>query len=313
MTMTDVKRIAVIGAGLVGATSAYALMMSRIASEIVLVDVDHERAVGEAMDLNHGIPYVSNQRIWAGTYEDVRDANITVITAGANQKPGETRLDLVKRNSEILKGVVDSIVAVGNEGILLVVANPVDVLSYVAWKLSGWDSSRVIGSGTVLDTARLRHHLGRHFNVDPRSVHAYILGEHGDSEMALWSSATIGNVPLSQFPQYDLSALERIFQDTRTAAYQIIQRKRATYYAIGLGVARICEAVLLNQHSVLSVSTLATGQYGIEDVYLSLPSVVGVGGVQQVLTPPMNGEEIAALRHSAEVLKGTLWQIDIHL
>jgi L-lactate dehydrogenase len=311
--MSDVKRIAVIGAGLVGATSAYALMMSRMASEIVLVDVDHERAVGEAMDLNHGIPYVSNQRIWAGTYEDVRDADITVITAGANQKPGETRLDLVKRNSEILKGVVDSIVEVGNDGILLVVANPVDVLSYVAWKLSGWDSSRVIGSGTVLDTARFRHHLGRHFNVDPRSVHAYILGEHGDSEMALWSSATIGNVPLSQFPQYDLQALERIFQDTRTAAYQIIQRKRATYYAIGLGVARICEAVLLNQHSVLSVSTLATGQYGIEDVYLSLPSVVGVGGVQQVLTPPMNEAEIAALRHSAEVLKGTLGQIDIHV
>jgi L-lactate dehydrogenase len=311
--MSDVKRIAVIGAGLVGATSAYALMMSRMASEIVLVDVDHERAVGEAMDLNHGIPYVSNQRIWAGTYEDVRDADITVITAGANQKPGETRLDLVKRNSEILKGVVDSIVEVGNDGILLVVANPVDVLSYVAWKLSGWDSSRVIGSGTVLDTARFRHHLGRHFNVDPRSVHAYILGEHGDSEMALWSSATIGNVPLSQFPQYDLQALERIFQDTRTAAYQIIQRKRATYYAIGLGVARICEAVLLNQHSVLSVSTLATGQYGIEDVYLSLPSVVGVGGVQQVLTPPMNEAEIAALRHSAEVLKGTLGQMDIHL
>jgi L-lactate dehydrogenase len=310
--MSDVKRIAVIGAGLVGATSAYALMMSRIASEIVLVDVDHERAVGEAMDLNHGIPYVSNQRIWAGTYDDVRDADITVITAGANQKPGETRLDLVKRNSEILKGVVDSLVQVGNTGILLVVANPVDVLTYVAWKLTGWDAKRVIGSGTVLDTARLRHHLGQRFEVDPRSVHAYILGEHGDSEMALWSSATIGNVPLAQFPQYDRAALDQIFYDTRTAAYQIIQRKKATYYAIGLGVARICEAILLNQHSVLSVSTLATGQYGIEDVYLSLPSVVGVNGVQQVLTPPMNDEEIAALRHSAEVLKGTLRQIDIN-
>jgi L-lactate dehydrogenase len=309
----DVKRIAVIGAGLVGATSAYALMMSRIASEIVLVDVDHERAVGEAMDLNHGIPYVSNQKIWAGTYDDVKDAAITVITAGANQKPGETRLDLVKRNSEILKGVVEAVVAAGNQGILLVVANPVDVLSYVAWKLSGWDSKRVMGSGTVLDTARLRHHLGLRFGVDPRSVHAYILGEHGDSEMALWSSANIGNVPLEQFPQYDRAALDQIFHDTRTAAYQIIQRKRATYYAIGLGVTRICEAILLNQHSVLSVSTLATGQYGIEDVYLSLPSVVGVGGVQQVLTPPMNDEEIAALRHSADVLKGTLSQIDINL
>lgn len=311
--MADVKRIAVIGAGLVGATSAYALMMSRIASEIVLVDVEHERAVGEAMDLNHGIPYVSNQRIWAGTYEDVRDADITVITAGANQKPGETRLDLVKRNSQILKGVVKSLLEVGNTGIIVVVANPVDVLTYVAWKLSGWDAKRVIGSGTVLDTARLRHHLGRHFGVDPRSVHAYILGEHGDSEMALWSSATIGNVPLEQFPQYNRDALEQIFQDTRTAAYQIIQRKKATYYAIGLGVARICEAILLNQHSVLSVSTLATGEYGIEDVYLSLPSVVGVNGVQQVLTPPMNEEEIAALRHSAEVLKSTLAQIDINL
>ncbi len=309
---SEIKRIAVIGAGLVGATSAYALMMSRIASEIVLVDVDHERAVGEAMDLNHGIPYVSNQKIWAGTYDDVKDAAITVITAGANQKPGETRLDLVKRNSQILKSVVESVVAAGNKGILLVVANPVDVLSYVAWKLSGWDSNRVMGSGTVLDTARLRHHLGQRFGVDPRSVHAYILGEHGDSEMALWSSANIGNVPLEQFPQYDRAALDQIFHDTRTAAYQIIQRKQATYYAIGLGVTRICEAILLNQHSVLSVSTLAGGQYGIDDVYLSLPSVVGVGGVQRVLTPPMNDEEIAALRHSAEVLKGTLSQIDIH-
>lgn len=308
---SDVKRIAVIGAGLVGATSAYALMMSRIAAEIVLVDVNHERAVGEAMDLNHGVPYVSNQRIWAGTYEDVRTADITVITAGANQKPGETRLDLVKRNAAILTRVMESIMAVGNEGLLLVVANPVDVLSYVAWQQSGWATNRVIGSGTVLDTARLRHHLGLHFGVAPRSVHAYILGEHGDSEMALWSSATIGNVPLAHLPHYDRAALDAILQETRTAAYQIIQRKQATYYAIGLGVARICEAILLNQHSVLSVSTLATGQYGIEDVYLSLPCVVGAGGVEQILTPPMDEEETAALRHSADVLKQTIAQVTL--
>jgi L-lactate dehydrogenase len=306
---SDVKRIAVIGAGLVGATSAYALMMSRIAAEIVLVDVNHDRAVGEAMDLNHGIPYVSNQRIWAGTYDDVRTADITVITAGANQKLGETRLDLVKRNAAILTRVMDSMMAVGNEGLIVVVANPVDVLSYVAWQQSGWAANRVIGSGTVLDTARLRHHLGQHFGVDPRSVHAYILGEHGDSEMALWSSATIGNVPLAQMPQYDRAALDAILQDTRTAAYQIIQRKQATYYAIGLGVTRICEAILLNQHSVLSVSTLATGQYGIEDVYLSLPCIVGAGGVEQVLTPPMDEAETAALRHSATVLKQTIAQV----
>ncbi len=308
--MPDIKRIAVIGAGLVGATSAYALMMSRIASEIVLVDIDHERAVGEAMDLNHGIPYVTNQRIWAGTYGDVQDADITVITAGANQKPGETRLDLLRRNTAILKTIVEEIIAVGNDGIMLLVANPVDILSYLAYRWSGWESRRVIGSGTVLDTARFRHLLGRHFNVDPRSVHAYILGEHGDSEMALWSNADIGNVPLEQFPQYDRAALDQIFEDTRTAAYQIIQRKKATYYAIGLGVARICEAILLNQHSVLSVSTLAQGQYGITDVYLSLPSVVGAGGVQQVLTPPMNESETAALRRSAEVLKNTIAQLE---
>lgn len=309
--MTDVKRIAIIGAGLVGATSAYALMMSRIASEIVLIDIDHERAVGEAMDINHGVPYISHQHIWAGTYQDVRDADIIVVTAGANQKPGETRLDLVKRNTAILKGIVTSIMEVGSRGVLLIVANPVDILSYVAWKLTGWPAARVLGSGTVLDTARFRHHLGAHFGVDPRSVHAYILGEHGDSEMALWSSATIGNVPLEQFPQYDRPTLDRIFEDTKTAAYQIIQRKGATYYAIGIGVARICEAILLNQHSALCVSTLLTGEYGIEDVYLSLPSIVGVNGVYGILTPPMNDAEIAALRHSAEVLKHTLHQVDV--
>lgn len=302
-------RVAVIGAGLVGSTFAYALMMSGLVPEIVLVDADHERAVGEAMDLNHGVPFVSNVRLWAGDYGDVRDADITVITAGANQKPGETRLDLVRRNAAILRSVVGEIVASGNEGIMLVVANPVDVLSYIAWKLSGWPAARVIGSGTVLDTARFRHALGRHFGVDPRSVHAYIVGEHGDSEVALWSSATIGNVPLDQLPQYDPAALARILTETRRAAYEIIQRKRATYYAIGLGVTRIVEAIRHDQQSVLSTATLLSGEYGIDDIYLSLPCVVGAGGVQRILTPPLSAGEVAGLRASAGVLRATLDEV----
>lgn len=304
-------RVAIIGAGLVGATSAYSLMIGGLVSEIVLVDADHERAVGEAMDLAHGVPFVSNVQVWAGGYDDVREADITVITAGANQKPGETRLDLVKRNLAILRDVVGRIVSGGNNGIILVVANPVDVLSYAAWKLSGWPAARVIGSGTILDTARFRHHIGRHFGVDPRSVHAYIVGEHGDSEVAVWSSATIGNVPLEQFEAYDQAVLERIFEDTRTAAYQIINRKRATYYAIGLGITRIVAAILHDQRSVLSVSTLLEGEYGVEDVYLSLPCVVGAGGVLARLTPPINDEERAGLQASARVLRTTLADVGL--
>lgn len=308
---TGTGRVAVIGAGLVGATFAYSLMISGLVSEIVLVDADRERAVGEAMDLAHGVPFVRNVQVWAGDYNDVRSADITVITAGANQKPGETRLDLVKRNLAILRDIVGKIVDGGNNGIIVVVANPVDVLSYAAWKLSGWPAARVIGSGTILDTARFRHHIGRHFGVDPRSVHAYIVGEHGDSEVALWSSANIGNVPLNQFEAYDEAALAHIFEETRTAAYEIIQRKRATYYAIGLGVTRLVEAILHDQHSVLSVSTLLQGEYGVEDVYLSLPCVVGAGGVLARLSPPINDDEIAGLHASAGVLRATLAEVGL--
>ncbi|MCZ7568554.1 MAG: L-lactate dehydrogenase [Ardenticatenaceae bacterium] len=308
---TGTTRVAVIGAGLVGATFAYALMISGLVSEIVLVDADHERAVGEAMDLSHGVPFVRNVQVWAGDYDDVRDADITVITAGANQKPGETRLDLVKRNLAILRDIIARVTASENRGIIVVVANPVDVLAYAAWKLSGLPAGRVIGSGTILDTARFRHHIGRHFRVDPRSVHAYIVGEHGDSEVALWSSANIGNVPLEQFEAYDEAALAQIFEETRTAAYQIINRKRATYYAIGLGVTRLVEAILHDQRSVLSVSTLVQGEYGVEGIYLSLPCVVGAGGVLARLSPPISSDEIAGLHASAGVLRATLAEVGL--
>lgn len=308
---TGTARVAIIGAGLVGATCAYALMINGLVSEIVLVDTDHERAIGEAMDLAHGVPFVRNVRVWAGDYTDVATADITVVTAGANQKPGETRLDLVKRNLAILTDVVERVVASGNNGILLVVANPVDVLSYAAWKISGWPAARVIGSGTILDTARFRHLIGRHFGVDPRSVHAYIIGEHGDSEVPLWSSANIGNVPLDQFEAYNEATLAQIFEETRNAAYEIIKRKRATYYAIGLGVTRLVEAILHDQHSVLSVSTLLEGEYGIEDVYLSLPCIVGAEGIAARLTPPISNEEIGNLHASAAVLHSILAEVGL--
>lgn len=300
-------RVATIGSGPVGATFAYALMITGLVSEIVLIDVNRERARGEAMDLNHGLSFVRPVRIWDCDYTECVDADIIVIAAGAAQKPGESRLDLVERNVGILRDVIGQVTRYANErAVLLVVANPVDVLAYAAWKLSGWPHQRVIGSGTVLDTARFRHLLGQHFRVDPRSVHAYIVGEHGDSEIPLWSTANIGGIPLGEFEGWSQQAMDDVFSQTRDAAYAIIQAKGATYYAIGLALVRIIEAIVHDQHSVLSVSTLMQGDYGLKDVYLSLPAIVGRSGVERVLDLPLSQEEVVGLHRSARVLRETL-------
>ena len=309
-------RVAIVGAGNVGATCAYALLMSGRAAEIVLIDANKARAEGEAMDLNHAVPFGAPCRVWAGDYAHCAGAAVTVITAGAAQKPGETRLDLVKKNTAIFKSIVPQVAQHNPNGIILVATNPVDVLSYVAWKLSGLPAARVIGSGTILDTARFRYLLSQHFGVDPRSVHAFIIGEHGDSEVPVWSLANIAGMRLADFcclqdAQYDQAKMDQIFVQTRDAAYEIIQRKGATFYAIGAGLMRIVEAILRDQSTVLSVSSLIDRYYGIDDVYLSLPTVIDRGGVEGLLRLQLEEMEIVGLRRSADVLKSTIAQLEL--
>ena len=309
-------RVAIVGAGNVGATCAYALLMSGRAAEIVLIDANTARAEGEAMDLNHAVPFGAPCRVWAGSYADCAGAAVTVITAGAAQKPGETRLDLVKKNTAIFKSIVPQVAQHNPTGIIVVATNPVDVLSYVAWKLSGLPAARVIGSGTILDTARFRYLLSQYYGVDPRSVHAYIIGEHGDSEVPVWSLANIAGMRLTDFcclqdVKFDQAKMDEIFVQTRDAAYDIIQRKGATYYAIGAGLMRIVEAILRDQSTVLSVSSLIDRYYGIDDVYLSLPAVIDRGGVEGLLRLQLEEMEIVGLRRSAEVLKSTRAQLDL--
>jgi L-lactate dehydrogenase len=303
-------RVVVVGAGNVGATFAYALLFRGLAAEIVLIDANHARAEGEAMDLNHAEPFTNPTRVWAGNYDDCAGAAIVVVCAGAGQRPGETRLDLVKRNADIFAKIIPEIVRRNPDGILLIATNPVDVLTQVSQKLSGLPVNRVIGSGTILDTARFRHLLGRHFQVEPRSVHAYIIGEHGDSEVPVWSLANIAGLRLADYTElngiaHDEAALDDIFRRTRDAAYHIIERKGATYFAVAAGLMRIVEAILRDQRTVLSVSSLVNGYYGIENLCLSLPAIVGRNGIERVLRLHLNEKEEAALKRSAEVLKKT--------
>ncbi|BCY19446.1 L-lactate dehydrogenase [Leptolinea sp. HRD-7] len=305
------RKVAIVGTGNVGATFAYSLLISGLASEIVLIDANTSKAEGEAMDLNHAVPMHSPTRIFTGTYEDCAGAAITVITAGSAQRPGETRLDLIQRNAAIFRSIVENTVKYNPDGIILVATNPVDVLTYATWKFSGLPANRVIGSGTVLDTARFRYLLSQRFEVDPRSVHAYIIGEHGDSEVPVWSLANIAGMRLAEYCAANnmgcrMEELDNIFKQTRDAAYEIISRKGATYYAIASGLMRIVEAILRDQATVISVSTHIDDYYGIKDVYLSLPSVVDMGGIERTIRLDLNEEEIAGLKHSAKVLKETI-------
>jgi L-lactate dehydrogenase len=304
-------RVAIVGAGHVGATFAYTLVLSGIAPEIVLIDRDERRAAGEAMDLNHAVPFLPPARVWAGSYADCADADVVVMTAGAGQKPGETRLDLAGRNAGILRDVVPRVVAANPEAILLVATNPVDVLTYGALKLSGLPPARVLGSGTILDTARFRYLLSEHFSVDARSVHAFVVGEHGDTEVPVWSLANIAGMKLTDYRAAhgmpaDEAAMRAIVDDTRQAAYHIIERKGATYYAVAAGLLRIVEAILRDQATVLSVSSLVGGYYGLTDVCLSLPSVVERSGISRVLHLTLDDEETVALQRSAKVLRETI-------
>jgi L-lactate dehydrogenase len=306
--------VAVIGTGNVGSSFAYALLLSGLAAEIVLLDLNHAKAEGEAMDLNHAVPFAHPTRIWSGTYHDCAGAAVTVIAAGAAQKPGETRLDLVRKNAAIFREIVPEVARSNPDGILLIATNPVDVLTLAAWKLSGLPAGRVIGSGTVLDTARFRFLLSRHFGVDPRSVHAFIVGEHGDSEVPVWSLANIAGMRLPDYcaahgVAYDAAAMDEIYRQTRDAAYAIIERKGATYYAVAAGLMRIVEAILRDQSTVLPVSNVVEDYYGISDVCLSLPAVITGQGVERMLRLALTDHEVEGLRRSAEILKRTAAQL----
>ncbi|WP_094700226.1 L-lactate dehydrogenase [Brevibacillus laterosporus] len=310
MLSRKVSRVALIGSGFVGSSYAYALLNQGIVNELVIIDVNKDKAEGDAMDLSHGLPFTSPMKIWAGDYSDCKDADLVVITAGANQLPGETRMDLIEKNVRIFNKIVTSIMDSGFQGIFVVASNPVDVLTYATWKISGLPHEKVIGSGTLLDTARFRYLLSRAFEVDSRSVHAYIMGEHGDTELPVWSQASIGGKSITECLKQGVGPskeeLDQIFINVRDAAYHIIEKKGATYYGIGMSLARLTKAILYNQNSILTISTLLQGEFGLHDTYLGVPAVVNRSGVREVVEITLNEEEKAKLKHSADVLKKAL-------
>lgn len=312
------KKAAVIGCGFVGAATAFTLMQSKLFSELVLLDANHDKAVGEAEDIGHGIPFAGEMDIYAGDYDDIADCSIIIVTAGANQKPNETRLDLVQKNVAIYKSIIPEIAKRKYEGILLIVSNPVDILTYVAQKLSGLPERRVIGSGTVLDTARLKYALSQHLNVDSRNIHSFIIGEHGDSEIAAWSSTNISGVPLDDFLEMrghmhpDMDKQE-IAEKVKNSAYDIIAKKHATYYGIAMSVRRICECIVRDEKSILPISTMMHGDFGIEDVCLSMPTILSAEGVETHIPIELSEKEHTSLKKSADTLKNIIAGLDLNM
>ncbi len=311
----NLRKCAVIGCGNVGATTAYTLMQTGWFTDMVLIDINRTKAEGEASDLTHSLPFHTPMDIYAGDYSDLADCGLIIITAGANQRPGETRLDLLRTNTRIFRSIVTQITQYTTDAILLVVTNPVDVLSYETWKISGYPANRVIGSGTVLDTARLKQLLGSYLGVDSRNVHSFIIGEHGDSELPVWSSANVSGVDLNQYCEncgqgFDRQELDKLFCDVRDSAYKIIEAKGATYYAIAESVKRIVSAIIRDENSILPVSGLVDGHYGLEGVYMSLPCIVGSSGIKQVLEIPLNAEEEKKLHRAAKTLKEAIKELE---
>lgn len=314
--MINIQKAAIIGCGFVGTSIAFSLVQKGIFSELVLIDANEKKAEGEAMDLSHGLPFTKPMEIKAGGYEDIADCAMIIITAGANQKPGETRLDLVHKNVEIYKSIIPKIVDKNQEATLLIVSNPVDIMTYVALKLSGYPRHKVIGSGTVLDTARLKYLLSRHLDVDSRSIHAFIIGEHGDSELAVWSAANVSGIPLNHFCElrgyFDhMESMDRIYQSVRDSAYEIIEKKGATYYGVAMAVCRIAESVIRNEHSIMPISVYLDGLYGLHDICLSIPTVVGQEGAEKVLDIPLDLMEMGKLVYSAEELKKIIGELKL--
>ncbi len=310
------RKAAIIGCGFVGAATAFTLMQSRLFTELVLLDANFDKADGEAKDIAHGIPFAGQMEIYAGNYDDIGDAAVIIVTAGANQKPEETRLDLVHRNVAIYQNIIPQIARQRFKGILLIVSNPVDILTYAAVKLSGFPEHRVIGSGTVLDTARLKYALSQHLGVDSRSIHSFIIGEHGDSEIAAFSSTNVSGIPLNNFCELrghfcHEEAMEEISENVKNCAYEIIAKKQATYYGIAMSVKRICQCIMMNERSILPISAMMHGEYGISGIALSMPAVVGMNGIETHVPIALNEEEKRQLLHSAEILKGIVEELDL--
>ncbi len=311
MAVLNERKVAIIGCGFVGSASAFALMESGLFSEMVLIDVSRDKAEGEAADISHGLPFAKPMKIYAGDYSDLADAALVIVTAGAGQKPGETRLDLVKKNVGIFKSIIPEIAKYNKDAIMLIVANPVDILTYTAAKLSGYPENRVFGSGTVLDSARFKFLLGEHLSVDSRSVHAFIIGEHGESEIAAWSSANVSGVPINSFCEMrghfeHEKSMQKIAENVKNSAYEIIEKKGATYYGIAMSVRRICEAIMRDEKSVLPVSTIQNGENGIEGVALSMPAIVGRDGIEGMVPIHLSDGEKGQLLKSADTLKSVI-------
>ncbi|WP_172188687.1 L-lactate dehydrogenase [Lentilactobacillus kribbianus] len=302
------QKVALVGDGAVGSSYAFAMMQQGIAEEFVIIDVVKERTEGDALDLEDAQVYTSPKHVYSGDYDDCSDADVVVITAGAPQKPGETRLDLVNKNLKIMQSIIKPIVASGFDGIIVVAANPVDILTYAAQKFSGFPKNRVFGSGTSLDTTRLQVALGKKLNIDPRSIDAYIMGEHGDSEFAALDEATVGSVPLVSLAEkagLSKDDLLQIEDDTRNKAYEIINRKGATFYGIGTALMRITKAILNDENAVLPVGAPLDGQYGLDDIYIGTPAIINASGVANVLEVPLSDDEMKKMQASAETLKKT--------
>ncbi len=301
-------KIVVVGAGFVGTTFAYSMLIHGLASQIVIIDINKERAEGEVMDLNHGMPFAYPTKIWTGDYSDCRDADVVIIAVDKGQRIQQSRLELAEGNFQMLKQIVPSIAKYNSEGILLVVTNPLDVMTYAALKLSGFSKSRVIGSGTILDTARLRYLLGDHLQVDPRNVHAYIIGEHGDSEVPVWSLANVAGIrlkdycPICKVP-YSPDDLNDLFLKVKNAGYEIIKRKGRTNYGVALGLTKIVESIVRDENGIATVSCFLEDYYGVSDICLSVPVILNRSGVKKIIKLPLDEKEIAAFQESAAIVK----------
>lgn len=307
-------KVVVVGAGAVGSTTAYTLMLSGLFSEIAILDINKDKAEGDAMDMAHGVSLVKPVRMISGDYRECKDADIVIITAGVAQKVGETRTDLLRRNTEVFKDIVGNVMKYAPDDIiLLVVTNPVDILTYITYKLSGLPKNQVLGSGTVLDTSRLKYMLSEHTAIDARNCHTYIIGEHGDTEVAAWSVTNIAGMSMKEYCELcgncTSQDLERMYQKVKHAAYEIIEKKGATYYAVAVAVARIVECIAGDENSILTVSSVFEGEYGISNVALSVPTIVGGIGVQKILEVPFDEKEMNGLRKSGETLSALLREV----
>lgn len=314
MQKTNARSCAIIGCGNVGAATAYALMHSRLLSKIVLIDINKKKAFGEAEDISHSLPFNAPMEIIAGDYPDIADCGIIIITAGANQVPGESRMALLQENARIFRSIIDNVVKYNQNGIVLIVTNPVDILTYITLARSELPAERVIGSGTVLDTARLKEKVGRYLGVDSRNVHSFVIGEHGDSEVAVWSSANVSGIDLTSYCaerkiEYDKSALDRLAAEVMTSAYRIIEAKGATYYGIADSVRRIVAAIVNDEHTILPVSARLKGEYGLYNVCMGIPCIIGRNGIEQILEIPLDATEHSRLHKSAEALKAAISEL----